>query len=256
MKVIFLDIDGVLQPLGRQTRFEHMNEVPELCKKLNRTLDNGFDYVAYVEEYRSNAYDVAAVYFDWDKPSVERLRHILESTGAKIVLSSDWREGGMERMRGMLGIHHLEGYLVDATYFVSRYERFQAEDDRLGREKWDAWVPVINSLQKKMREIYPAEESGWSWKSVDERASEIREYLDRHPEITSFVSLDDRNLEKGLLGRFIWTNNHISEEDMENCIRLLRAEDGPYLLEESLKSEELQSWREKYVYPYFPKVIE
>ena len=86
MKVIFLDIDGVLQPLGRQTRFEHMEEVPELCRKLDRTLDNGFDYVAYIEEYSSNAYDVAAVYYDWDKPSVERLRHILNSTGAKIVL--------------------------------------------------------------------------------------------------------------------------------------------------------------------------
>lgn len=252
MKVIFLDIDGVLQPLGRQTRFEHMEEVPELCRKLDRTLDNGFDYVAYIEEYSSNAYDVAAVYYDWDKPSVERLRHILNSTGAKIVLSSDWREGGMERMRGMLGIHHLDEYLADATYFISRHERYT----KSGEEKWDAWMPVIQSLCKKMQEIYPAEKSGWSWKSVDERAAEIREYLDRHPEITSFVSLDDRNLEKGLLDRFVWTNNHIAEDDMNECIRLLNLENGPFLLDESLRSENMEIWREKYAYPYFPKTIE
>lgn len=29
-----------------------------------------------------NAYDVAAVYYDWDNTSVERLQHILDSTGA------------------------------------------------------------------------------------------------------------------------------------------------------------------------------
>ena len=53
-----------------------MEEIPTLCQKLNRTLDSGFDYVAYMEEYSSNAYDVAAVYYDWDKPSVDCLRHI------------------------------------------------------------------------------------------------------------------------------------------------------------------------------------
>lgn len=253
MKALFLDIDGVLQPLGRQNRFKHMEEVPDLCRELNHTLDNGFDYVAYIEEYRSNAYDVAAVYYDWDKPSVERLRHILDSTGARIVLSSDWREGGMERMRGMLGIHHLDTYLADATYFVSRYERHLADDTTLGDEKWDAWVPVVRGLRDKMYQMYPPEKSGWVWKSVDERAAEIREYLDRHLEITSFVSLDDRNLEKGLLGHFVWTNNHISEKDMENCIRLLNLDDGPFPLDASLKSEELQAWREKYAYPYFPR---
>ena len=252
MKVIFLDIDGVLQPLGRQNRFEHIKEVPDLCRELNRSLNNGFDYVAYIEEYKSNAYDVAAVYYDWDKPSVERLRQILNITGAKIVLSSDWREGGMERMRGMLGIHHLENYLVDATYFISHYELHWADDTTLGKEKMKAWEPVLKTLTQKMREIYPSEGSGWTCKTVDERATEIREYLDRHPEITSFVSLDDRNLEKGLLGRFIWTNNHISEEDMHNCIRLLEIENGPYSLDECLRTEELQTWRQKYAYPYFP----
>lgn len=40
---------------------------------------------------------------------------------------------------------------------------------------------------------------------------------------------------------------------MNECIRLLNLEDGPFFLDESLKSEELETWREKYAYPYFQK---
>lgn len=62
MRALFWDIDGVLQPLGRQNRFKHLEEIPGLCREPNRILDNGFDCVAYIEEYGSNVYDVAAAY--------------------------------------------------------------------------------------------------------------------------------------------------------------------------------------------------
>ncbi len=48
MKVIFLDIDGVLQPGSYQDRFEHLAEVSDLAKKLNVELNNGFDYYKLV----------------------------------------------------------------------------------------------------------------------------------------------------------------------------------------------------------------
>lgn len=42
---------------------------------------------------------------------------------------------------------------------------------------------------------------------------------------------------------------------MENCIRLLNLKDGPFMLDESLKSKELDIWRKQYAYPYFPETI-
>lgn len=35
MKVIFLDIDGVIQPLWKQERFEHIDEIETLAKELD-----------------------------------------------------------------------------------------------------------------------------------------------------------------------------------------------------------------------------
>lgn len=47
MKVIFLDIDGVIQPLWKQDRFEHMNEIEELAKELDAKIP-GHSYYDYV----------------------------------------------------------------------------------------------------------------------------------------------------------------------------------------------------------------
>lgn len=39
MKALFLDIDGVLQPCGRQERFRHRDEIPSICTELNKTIE-------------------------------------------------------------------------------------------------------------------------------------------------------------------------------------------------------------------------
>ncbi|MDR0939788.1 MAG: hypothetical protein LBN29_10665, partial [Mediterranea sp.] len=68
------------------------------------------------------AYGRAAVYYDWDKPAVERLREILDTTGAKIVLSTTWRRMGIPIMRALMAIHHLDSYLVDSTFCITHEE--------------------------------------------------------------------------------------------------------------------------------------
>jgi len=77
-----LDIDGVLQPLGSQKRFDHDME------KLREDLAAKFDNDEYLEMDR---YDLAAVYYDWDPDAVERLRKLCIEQQAEIVISSDWR---------------------------------------------------------------------------------------------------------------------------------------------------------------------
>lgn len=120
---------------------------------------------------------------------------ILEMTGARIILSSDWRKGGIKRMKGFLAIYKLDSYLDDATYHILDEQRYNPEYS----QTTEAWNNIQRILYKRFNELCPADPNKW-FDGVDYRVVEIREYLDRHPEITSFVALDDRNLTKELDG--------------------------------------------------------
>jgi len=65
--VIFLDIDGVLQPYSSQKRFDH--DLHELLK----TLAEKYDDDLYLELDR---FDLGCICFDWDIGAVERIRSI------------------------------------------------------------------------------------------------------------------------------------------------------------------------------------
>ena len=84
-KVIFLDIDGVLQPLKSQNRFDHKTDDLE---KLRETLASKFNSKEY---YKMHYYDIGAVYYDWDKEAVNRLKILCLKSKAEIIISSDWR---------------------------------------------------------------------------------------------------------------------------------------------------------------------
>ena len=72
--VIFLDIDGVLQPPSSQKRFKHDLE------ELRRSLADRFDDEIYLG---MDKYDLGAVYFDWDSEAVERLHSLCNDFGAR-----------------------------------------------------------------------------------------------------------------------------------------------------------------------------
>ena len=117
-KVIFLDIDGVLQPTWKQDRFNHdMDE-------LRRVLAAWFDNEEYLE---MDKYDLAAVYFDWDREAVERLRALCDNFGAEIVISSAWREySGLLRLKDYFRIYDLDRYVTDVTAQIHDLERSRA----------------------------------------------------------------------------------------------------------------------------------
>lgn len=100
--VVFIDIDGVLQPYNNQHRFDHdlVQTADELADRFGepilRTLDK---------------YDVCAVWYDWDPVAIRLLKKLLDDTGARLVISSDWRRWNpTDAMRALLKLHGLDPY--------------------------------------------------------------------------------------------------------------------------------------------------
>ena len=84
--IVLLDFDGVLtsEPFTRQCIFEHRRE---------------------------NWYGL-----DWFDPKcVEHLRKIVDATGAKIVVSSSWRDLGMDKLSKVWAESNMPGELIGTT---------------------------------------------------------------------------------------------------------------------------------------------
>lgn len=118
MKTIFLDIDGVLNvDYGDKDQFGHI----------------------FREEY------------------VQNLKEIIEKTGAKIVISSTWKDKGIERMLALWKERNLPGEIIDVT-------------------------PDCVDVCEATNIVY--------YDQV-KRGHEIKLWLDRHPEVTQYAILDD-----------------------------------------------------------------
>jgi methionine--tRNA ligase beta chain len=118
MKTIFLDIDGVLNvDYKDRDQFGHI----------------------FRDEY------------------VQNLKEIIEKTGAKIVISSTWKDKGIERMLALWKERNLPGEIIDVT--PDCVDVCEATD-------------IVYYDQVK-------------------RGHEIKLWLDRHPEVTQYVIFDD-----------------------------------------------------------------
>ena len=185
-KVVFLDIDGVLQPFT-QYRFEHIDDGDMEAVYEELKDKTGVDYTQY------DIYDVAAVYYDWHLGAVSELKRVLDATGAKIVLSSSWRDEDNTRMRDLFRIHDLDEYFLDRTVileYTSDLSHYKA---------------VLNLTDDKY----------WETRTV-----EILYYLHEHPEVKAYVAVDDLRLD-GLEKHFVKTSNKLTPELADECIRVL-----------------------------------
>lgn len=130
MKVVFLDIDGVL------------------------------NYTKWYIDPRNVGNDETHDY-DIDPMCVERIKKICDDTGAKIVISSDWKlawAGTLIRFDRM----GLKDYIIDKTPDI-----------------------VISKVSAAR---FPDDCEGYSYS----RGREIDVWLEEHPDCTNYVIIDDR----------------------------------------------------------------
>lgn len=164
MKVIFLDHDGVMclsQQWGGRSK-----------KKSKWYKENGF-----IEDHHL---PVSTRFDNFDPKAVRILNSILESTGAEIVVSSDWRfYCTLEEMKNLYKEY---GIIKEPIDFTPRMRDFDEDGANLFR--WKGWVER-------------------------ERVVEIRKWLELHPEVTAWVAVDDLQMGAQGLENFIHTPSSI-----------------------------------------------
>ena len=158
MKIIFLDIDGVIclatewgGRVGKQRSWNR--NFPE------RAVEYDCDLHLMDVEYRFD---------NFNEKAVRVLNQILEQTGAEIVLSSDWRFGcTLKEMQHLFELYGVIRGPIDYT------PTLQVEDFR--------------KLEEEGKKGYE-----------DERSIEIKKWLSLHPETERWVAVDDLNMTEGL----------------------------------------------------------
>jgi hypothetical protein len=122
-----------------------------------------------------------------DPEALSRLNRIVEATDAKVVVSSSWRHGrSVEQLETLLRSRGFRGAVHDKTMDWSTTESG----------------------------IFAGEQRG----------DEIREWLDRHPQVDAYVVLDDDNDMDAVRERFVQTDMHgggLQDSHVERVIFML-----------------------------------
>ena len=183
-KALFLDIDGVIQAFT-ENRFEYIRDEIGM-EKLFVDLEKEFNC-----DYRTfDLYDLTAVVYDWDKEAVQELKRVLDTTGAKFVVSSDWRyDSKLLILPFLFRIHDLEKYLYGYTPIFFDIQTIQSKPEN--------------------EKIY------WH------RSIEILEYIKAHPHIKKWVAVDDLDMSRDIPDNFVGTYPKLTSEKADKCIEIL-----------------------------------
>jgi hypothetical protein len=170
MKIIFLDIDGVLNPL------HYMNALFKMWKASFGQLKSKDDY--------------GDLFFD---QNCDALRKIIDSTDAKIVISSTWKKEGIQHLLDMWKHRNLPGEIIDVT-------------------------PTEQDLV----------EAG-EFKFLDEvcRGDEIKSWIKNNNFTGNYIIIDDtKDMLKEQEPFFIKTNSYfgLSEKEADQSIKILNYE--------------------------------
>jgi hypothetical protein len=181
MKVIFLDNDGVIC-LSENWGSRRKKQIKE-----GRTMG------AYEKDL-----PIHLRLDNFDKKAVKVLNQILETTGAEIVISSDWRfHGTLEEL---------------GDYYISQ-----------GIMK----KPI--AVTDMFKDIFPREWSALRFRAdlELERYMEINHWLQNHPEVTHWVAVDDLNMSVDFLGeRFSSADGSDEKPGLTNFVHTPRSWEG------------------------------
>lgn len=126
-----------------------------------------------------------------------------------------------------------QGMVIDPTRMVLLKELVDATDAKIvlstsWREHWAKDAAECDSTGKLINQIFSACHLQIFDKTPQLRSGrevQIKSWLDRHPEVTSFVVLDDRLLYGDFLdGHFVKTSNYfdgLDETDVKQAIGIL-----------------------------------
>jgi len=180
MKIIFLDIDGVLQPEYPAIRFTNFDVkniliqtpygakqprlIEEITAQYNSAAMSSLDCLrACLAEIDSgynslDKYDVAAVCCDWDKESVNLLRKLCNVTGAKIVISSDWRlSKTLEQLKLLFKIHELDNFVIDMTATIVGMHPLQVKEYITTHSNVVRFVILDDGYRQEFEQMFPSE---------------------------------------------------------------------------------------------------
>ena len=181
MKVIFLDNDGVI------------------CLSENW----GSRRKKQIKEGRSMGTSVRELPIhlrldNFDKKAVKVLNKILETTGAEIVISSDWRfHGTLEEL---------------GDYYISQ-----------------GIIKKPIAVTDMFKDIFPREWSALRFRAELEleRSMEINHWLENHPEVTHWVAVDDLDMSiEFLSGHFAARDKSNDKPGLTNFIKTPKSWEG------------------------------
>jgi len=152
MNIVFLDIDGVLQPYDSENRFYEINhKTKELVNLLSHKYQ--IDYTKY------SIYDILSVYYDWDESAVNRLKYVLDQTTSKIIITSDWRSFKLpNKMHDLLTIRGLDNYwLCDNDIINDELSLVKKRVNEINKslKKYEIDNYVVLDDMKGLKEYFP-----------------------------------------------------------------------------------------------------
>lgn len=142
MKIIYLDIDGVL---NSQDYADSLYEAWEIRRNHNKPYISQSDY----DSFRDGIYqDEFGVIFD--PRCVRWLDSLIKRTDAKIVMSSDWRKSGILSVQKLWEHRNLPSEIIDITPIHSdgiRENEILESVEKLKPEKWVAIDDITLDLK-------------------------------------------------------------------------------------------------------------